>query len=111
MACVILGIQYLHNNHIIYRDLKPENILLFSNGYVKLSDFGLARTMSDQNSKFKTLTGTAVYNAPEMVLQQGYGKSIDLWALGVLAYELKSGETPFKLQDVVSKLRFKRIVQ
>ena len=47
--------------------------------------------MHDQNAKFKTQTGTALYNAPEMVLQQGYSRFIDLWALGVLAYELKSG--------------------
>lgn len=67
LGCVILGLEYLHEKKIIYRDLKPENLLIFGNGYVKLTDFGLARELKE-NEGTKTLAGTTVYYAPEMVL-------------------------------------------
>jgi serine/threonine protein kinase len=105
---VVLGLEYLHAQHILYRDLKAENILLFADGYAKLSDFGLAKLVVEDEIH-KTQAGTALYNAPEMVMRVGYNKCVDFWALGVLFYELATGETPFKLEDVSTKIRFKRI--
>lgn len=110
-ACVILGLEYLHSENILYRDLKAENILLFHDGYAKLSDFGLAKLISREDEINKTQAGTALYNAPEMVMQLGYNKSVDFWSLGILLYQLATGETPFKLEDVSTKLRFKRVAQ
>lgn len=110
-ACTILGLQYLHSQQILYRDLKVENILIFSDGYAKLSDFGLAKLVNQDGELSKTHAGTALYNAPEMVLQMGYNKCVDFWALGVLIYELQTGLTPFKIEDVSTKLRFKRVAQ
>lgn len=63
-ASVILGLEYLHSRHIIYRDLKAENILIFSDGYTKLSDFGLAKMVLGEDQIHRTQAGTALYNAP-----------------------------------------------
>jgi serum/glucocorticoid-regulated kinase 2 len=84
LGCLVLGMEYLHGQKIMYRDLKPENLLIFENGYVKLSDFGLAKEIPEDKSS--TEAGTAAYYAPEMVLRQGYGREIDLWMIGVYAF-------------------------
>ena len=70
---------------VLHRDLKPENILIFENGYVKLTDFGLAKELRPDELS-KTEAGTSFYYAPEMVLRVGYYKYIDLWAIGIFAY-------------------------
>ena len=94
LGCLILGMQYLHLNKIIYRDLKPENLLMFSNGYVKMTDFGLAKELKE-NIENRTEAGTTFYYAPEMVLRQNYGREIDLWAIGIFAYEMSNYCPPF----------------
>lgn len=62
LGCLILGMEYLHAQNIMYRDLKPENLLIFENGYVKLSDFWLAKEIPENKSS--TEAGTAAYYAP-----------------------------------------------
>ena len=84
-ANVVCAIEYLHKQNIIYRDLKPENLLLDARGYLKLVDFGFAKRV---HGRTYTLCGTADYLAPEIVSQQGHGFEVDLWALGVLVYEM-----------------------
>jgi len=81
-----------------YRDLKPENILIDSAGYPKLIDFGFAKTL---HGKTKTLTvcGTPEYLSPEMVRGQGHNHGVDLWALGILIYEMLVGISPFSDGD------------
>jgi serine/threonine protein kinase len=68
LACLILGMEQLHKKNIMYRDLKPENVLIFDDGYVKLTDFGLAKEIRDDELS-KTEAGTNIYYAPEMVLK------------------------------------------
>lgn len=93
IAELIIGIQYLHKNlNIMYRDLKPENILISTDGHIKLTDFGLSKIMLDTSYTF---AGTPEYLAPEIILNQGYNQKVDIWALGVLCYELLSGKVPF----------------
>lgn len=72
LGCLVLGMEYLHQQNIMYRDLKPENVLIFENGYVKLSDFGLAKEIPTEKSR--TEAGTPSYYAPEMILSEGYGR-------------------------------------
>ncbi|XP_074030986.1 cGMP-dependent protein kinase 1 [Leptinotarsa decemlineata] len=94
-ACVLEAIAFLHSNEIIYRDLKPENLLIAANGYLKLSDFGLAKKLNKGDKTF-TFAGTPEYLAPEVVLCKGYTKAVDCWQIGVIIFELLCKRTPFR---------------
>lgn len=92
-AQVCQGVKYLHDNGIIHRDLKPENILLTQDLTVKIADFGwAAKTRAGTRSTF---CGTPCMLAPEMVAGKAYDKGVDVWAVGILLYELLTGSSPF----------------
>jgi len=91
-ACVILGLEYLHDLDIVYRDLKLENLLIDADGYIKIADFGFAKRI---RGKTYTVCGTPEYMAPEIILRKGHGKGADVWALGALIFELVCRWTPF----------------
>lgn len=93
---LILAIDHLHLAGIIHRDLKPGNILIDKEGHIKLTDFGLSKELKNQQSLAKTKCGTPEYIAPEVIRDDGHGKNIDWWALGIILYEAYTGETPFE---------------
>lgn len=95
-AHVVLIFESLHAKDIIYRDLKPENLLLDRQGYLKITDFGFAKRI---DFKTYTLCGTPEYIAPEVLLNKGHGKGVDWWTLGILIYEMLTGEPPFVDDD------------
>ncbi|ORY39591.1 kinase-like protein [Rhizoclosmatium globosum] len=95
-AEVLMSLQYLHGENVIFRDLKPENILLDMTGHVKLADFGFAKVVTGTTKSF---CGTPDYIAREIVLNRPYTKMVDWWSFGVLIFELVSGKTPFQSES------------
>lgn len=87
IAQIILAIEYLHKNNILYRDLKPENILIAADGYVKLTDFGLSK----QNCFSMSFCGSPAYLSPEMLEKKGVGFSSDIYGIGCVLYEMVVG--------------------
>lgn len=89
---IVLALEHLHQNKIIYRDLKPENVLIGKDGHIKLTDFGLSKKVEKATYTF---CGTAEYLAPEIIRGTGHDMSVDWWALGTLMYEMIMGKPPF----------------
>jgi serine/threonine protein kinase len=85
MANLIIALEYVHNQGVVHRDIKPENIVLDSNGYLRLTDFGVARIWTPDNGN--ETSGTPGYMAPEVMLRQAHGVAVDYYALGVICYE------------------------
>ncbi|XP_050462796.1 serine/threonine-protein kinase N isoform X5 [Cataglyphis hispanica] len=98
-ACVVLGLQYLHENRIIYRDLKLDNLLLDTEGYVKIADFGLCKEGMGYGDRTGTFCGTPEFLAPEVLTETSYTRAVDWWGLGVLIFEMLVGESPFPGDD------------
>ena len=107
---IVLGLEHLHKNGIIYRDLKPENVLIAEDGHIKLTDFGLSKTGVMGNSQSFTFCGTPEYLAPEIVLGKGHSRCVDWWALGLIIYEMLSGTHPFKSRRKSHKEIFDDII-
>ena len=97
---VLLAIEHLHKNGIIYRDLKPENIVLDAQGHIKLTDFGLSKENINDDYLSTSFIGSHAYLAPEVLREQPHGKSIDWYGLGALLYEFLVGVPPYIATDL-----------
>lgn len=93
IACIILGLEFLHLNNIIHRDIKPENLVFDNTGYLRTTDLGIARVMKSNNSS--DTSGTPGYMAPEVMCRQDHSFPVDYYAVGIIAYELMLGKRPY----------------
>jgi ABC-type oligopeptide transport system substrate-binding subunit len=96
---ICTALEHAHAHDIIHRDLKPENVVISTDGSVKLMDFGLARSMASRMTEEGTIAGTVFYMAPEQALGKEFDGCADLYALGVMLYELTTGRLPFTSDD------------
>ena len=92
---ICLALQHIHKKKIIHRDLKSGNVFLMKSGIVKLGDFGISKGLKSTWEKAKSTVGTPYYLAPEIINNQPYDSKCDIWALGVLLYELMTFKMPF----------------
>jgi len=92
---VLKALSFLHSTHRVHRDIKTDNILLGENGEVKLADFGFAIQLTELKQKRRTVIGTPYWMAPEIILNQEYGKEVDIWSLGIMIMEMAEGEPPY----------------
>ena len=92
---ICLALQHVHKKKILHRDLKSGNVFLMKSGIVKLGDFGISKGLKSTWDKAKTTVGTPYYLAPEIINNKPYDSKCDIWALGVLLYELMTFKMPF----------------
>ena len=95
---VLLGLEYLHSNSIIHRDIKGGNILVDDRGTVKLADFGASKQVNEGTLQgmASSMKGTPYFMAPEVLSHERYGRKADIWSLGGVAFQMATGEPPWK---------------
>ena len=91
----------MHSEGVVYRDLKPENILIDTEGYLRITDFGLSKLAKEKEDegmlkRTQTFCGTVEYMAPEMMQNKNYSHSVDWFSFGILLFEMLTGKNLFK---------------
>ena len=94
VACIILWLEHIHAKNVIHRDIKPENIVLDAQGYLRITDFGVARVFRTDNAA--DTSGTPGYMAPEVMLRENHNYLVDYFAVGVIAFECMMGYRPYR---------------
>jgi len=93
IGCIMIGLKYIHSQNILHRDIKPENLVFDKNGYLRITDFGIAKHYVVNNKK--DTSGTIGYLAPEVLCNVNHNFSIDYYAVGIITYELMFGHRPY----------------
>jgi serine/threonine protein kinase len=104
---ICMAMKYLHDNHILHRDLKTANVFLTSKNVVKLGDFGISTVLQNTMACAKTVCGTPYYFSPELCQSKPYNNKSDVWALGIIFYEVLTLTRPFNaktLKDLIRKI-------
>ncbi|KAL3668272.1 hypothetical protein V7S43_006366 [Phytophthora oleae] len=96
---VLRGLAHIHDKRMVHRDIKPHNLLTNRQGEVKISDFGLARTLNDNSTTTKTFVGTLLYMAPERIGGGDYSYPADIWSFGLALISVALGRYPLPTQD------------
>ena len=93
IANMVYALEYIHDNNVIHRDIKPENLVLDDKGYVRITDFGIAKENMPDNSS--ETSGTPGYMAPEVMKSRNHSFPVDFFAIGVIGYEFMTGSRPY----------------
>jgi len=96
--------SFAHDNKVVHRDIKPANIMLTSDDHVKITDFGTAKIMQYGAQQQTSATGTPSYMSPEQIRGKAIDGRADIFSLGVMLYEMTTGQKPFRAQDVATVL-------
>lgn len=97
IACIILALEFIHNNGIIHRDIRPDNIMFDSEGFIKIIDFGLARNWISMN--MSDTSGVPGYIAPEILVREKQGTAVDYFGIGIITHELMKKCRPWPGDD------------
>ncbi len=117
MAAVAEALAYAHEQGVVHRDIKPANIMRLQNGSIRVTDFGIARVMDKTKTKTGIVMGTPSYMSPEQVAGKKVDGRSDLFSLGIVFYEMLTGQKPFEgetiaaLMYAISKSPFKPLVE
>ena len=87
-AQIALSIKFIHDEKVMHRDIKATNIFRTSSGLLKLGDFGIAKVLENTTAKARTKVGSPCYIAPEVIIEENYNYSADIWSLGALLYQM-----------------------
>lgn len=111
IGCILVGLEYIHSQNILHRDIKPENLVFDSRGYLRITDFGIAKKYKVNNRK--DTSGTVGYLAPEVLCNENHNFSIDYYAVGIITFELAYGHRPYigKTKSEIKHLILTRQVQ
>ena len=93
LSNIIIGLEYIHSKNIIHRDIKPENLVCDLNGYIRITDFGVAKKNEKDNSS--ETSGTPGYMAPEVMLLSNHSFPVDFYAIGIIGFEFCFGFRPY----------------
>ncbi|KAG7396093.1 hypothetical protein PHYBOEH_002795 [Phytophthora boehmeriae] len=99
IAQLVSALEACHHQHVIHRDIKLENLLLSDEGTIQLADFGWSSANVTAANRRDTLCGTLDYLSPEMIRGDKYDESVDIWAVGIIMFELLVGKPPFMAPD------------
>lgn len=105
---LVMGLEYLHIRHVVHRDLKPDNILVDNHGHLKIADFGISAIKHSHNDR-KAIVGSPLYMAPECYMGTVPNYQSDVWALGLICFEIASGRNP--LTKLMTAEHIKRFFQ
>ncbi|CAD8135431.1 unnamed protein product [Paramecium pentaurelia] len=113
VAQIILAIEHLHQKSILYRDLKPENILINSDGYIKLTDFGLCKQLNaDLEIITKSFCGSPAYLPPELIEGIGSSKATDIYQIGIILFEMLIGYPPYfstNIKTLIENIKYQQL--
>jgi NIMA (never in mitosis gene a)-related kinase len=102
---IVLGVDYLHSQKVLHRDLKTQNIFLLGNGRLVLGDLGISKVLDGTLDMARTKIGTPYYMAPEIFRDRPYSAGADVWALGVVLYEMTTKRHAFEAQSMAELMR------